>query len=93
MGIPPMPRRVGRMRARLPRQHASTNALYYIPDGCHKDWMAVKVLFPCKNPLYPHYHRPVFRDLGRARSLDQLEGIENERFLKLHCSKHTEGTS
>ena len=47
-------RRVGRMRARLAPQQAFISALR-IRDGCHKDWMVVRVLFPCKNPSYPHY--------------------------------------
>jgi hypothetical protein len=78
------------MRARLAPQQAFLDALR-IRDGCHKDWMVVRVRFPCKNPSYPHYDRPVFRDLGRARSLDQ--GMENTWFLKLYCSKHTDCTS
>ena len=71
--------RLGRMRARLAPQQA-----LHIIDGCHKDWMVVRVLFPCKNPSYPDYDRPVFRDLRRPRSLEQ--GMENAWFLKLHCS-------
>ena len=57
------------MRTRLARQPAFMNALYII-NGCHKDWMVVRVLLPCKNPSYPHYDRSIFRDLRRACSLD-----------------------
>ena len=71
-------RRVGRMRARLAPQQAFINVLHII-DGCHKDCMVVRVLFPCKNPSYPHHDRPVFRDLRRARSLEH--GMENAWFL------------
>ena len=82
-------RRVGRMRARLAPQQAFINALR-IRDGCRKDWMVVRVRFPCKNASYPHYDRPVFCDLRRARSLEQGICMENAWFLKLHCSKHTD---
>ena len=80
-------RRVGRMRARRMLGTAFINDLYII-DGCHKDWMVVRVLFLCKNPSYPHYDRSVFRDLQRACSLEQ--GMENAWFLKLYYSKYTD---
>ena len=53
-------------------------------NGNQEHWMVVRVLFPCKNPSYPHYDRSAFRDLRRARFVDQ--GMENARFLKLCCS-------
>ena len=83
-------RRVGRMRWRRMLAPAFINALCII-DGCHKDWMVVRVLFPCKNPSYPHCDRTFLSDLRRACSLDQ--GMENAYSPYESCSKHTDRTS
>ena len=66
------------MRSRRMPRPAFINALY-ITDGCHKDWMVVRVLFPCKNPSFPHYDRSVFRDL---RPYDEL--VLSTKAWKMH---------
>ena len=40
---------------------AIINALHII-DDCYKDWMVVRVRFPCKTPSHAHYDRSVFCD-------------------------------